>query len=317
MKNLGQIPLLAAGLLLATASGSKALLIHGETVAENHRFVFGYPSGPLPNLSPQFVGAGLDLSGVGWSANSSQSVTMIDDRHFVYAAHYEPVGNLLNFYSPIQAAVVSYEIDIAWSVTLEAPTSSLNLASDLAVGRLVGPLDPADEIDFYPVLALPAEADYPGLDLLVYGWQAKLGRDTFDAFQPINLYWDAGTPLDPADDVLNSGSGSDTIPETYAFRFVQGAGDGEVLIQHGDSGSPTFALWNGQLALVGVHSAVSANVSYDVFLPAYLDQIAATGAAVATVPEPGTAGAVVAGLVFLSGRRRCGVAARSFSIADL
>ncbi len=279
---------LAGGFLLPQAS--IALIINGENAEDNYRFESGYPGAPVPNTSPNFFAAGYDLSGVGWGTDSTQSFTMISDQYFVFATHYQPPNSSIFFYSPADNAVVSYTIDTTFSLAMEYPLQAPgdHLKSDLSIGRLTTPIDPGDAIAFYPVLDLPTSGDYVGLDLLVYGWSAAVGTGVIGALGTENLYWNAGTPAVASDDVLNTGTNFDLLDDTILMAFTQGAGAGEALLQLGDSGSPSFVAWNGSLALVGVHSAVSGSTNLDAFIPAYLEQISGAGIPVSTVPEPST-----------------------------
>lgn len=294
----------AGGFLVPLAS--HALVINGENAEDNYRFESGYPGSPVPNTSPNFVAAGYDLSGVGWGSNSSQSFTMISDQYFVFATHYPPPNSSIFFYSPADNAVVSYTIDTTFSLALEYPLQDTgdHLKSDLSIGRLTTAIDPSDDIAFYPILDLPTVGDYAGQDLLVYGWSAAVGTGVIDEFGGVNLYWDATTPDDASDDVLNTETNFDALDDTFVMTFVQGAGAGEALLQGGDSGSPSFVVWNGSLALVGVHSAVSGSTNLDAFIPAYLSQLADEGIPITTVPEPTTLLLLgCAGFVTLAARR--------------
>ena len=95
---------------LLTATMASALTIVGYDSATNDRFSSGYPGNPVVNSSVSFLGAGYDLSGVGWNpANVTQSFAMISDQYFVYSNHYGP-GSTLDFYSPTQGTVVSYAV---------------------------------------------------------------------------------------------------------------------------------------------------------------------------------------------------------------
>ena len=82
---------------------------------------------------------------------------------------------------------------------------------------------------------------------------------------------------------------------------------GEALLQGGDSGSPTFVEWHGQLALVGTHSAVGSgggvSYSFDNFIPLHLAQMDALGIDFTTVPEPSRALLLLLGACALLRRR--------------
>jgi hypothetical protein len=292
------------GVLLAPLA-AEALIVNDENADANYRFEAGtYPGSPVPNDSPSYIAAGYDLSGVGWGSNSTQSFTMINDQYFVYATHYPPPSSTMNFYSPTNG-LVTYTIDTTFNLALEYPFAEdgNHLKSDLSIGRLTTNLDPADNIAFYPILDLPTGNDYLGQDLLVYGWSAAVGTGTIDGLGSVNLYWDANTPDDPADDVLNTETNFDNLADTFVMSFTQGAAPGEALLQLGDSGSPSFVIWNGSLALVGVHSAVDGLTSYDSFLPAYLNVLETAGIAFTTVPEPSVTGLMGAAVFFMASRR--------------
>lgn len=289
---------------LLLGSSVQALIINGENAIDNYRFVSGYPGSPVPNTDPNFFGYGYDLSGVGWNPSSSnRSYTMISDEYFLFATHYPP-GSQVSFYSPVNG-VVTYAVDSTFYLEYPQQVAPNHLKSDLAVGRLQISLNPADGLTWYPILDLPTIADYLGLNLLVYGWSAAIGTGVIDEIGTINLYKDNGTPTISSDDSI----GSDAFQDTIAMVFIQGANPGEALLESGDSGSPSFVVWNGELALVGTHSAVSDppdKINFDTFIPAYLNALYTAGVDFTTVPEPGSALLVLTGglIVCLMGRKR-------------
>jgi hypothetical protein len=90
---------LSAGIAAVPAH---AILINGEgpdnVTGIYDRFMLGtYPGAPVAN--PTFIGAGLDLSGIGWvSANPRQSITLVSSQYFVGATHLMPgAGTMLQF----------------------------------------------------------------------------------------------------------------------------------------------------------------------------------------------------------------------------
>ncbi|MFA7345627.1 MAG: PEP-CTERM sorting domain-containing protein [Terrimicrobiaceae bacterium] len=294
--------------LLALSPLANALVINGENAPDNYRFSSGYPLTPVPNNSSSFVAAGFDLSGVGWGTDAKRSYTMISDRYFVFATHYPPTDNDMYFFSPTNGRV-HYSIDSAFSLTLEYPFASPgnHLMTDLSVGRLTTAINAADNITSYPILNL-SPANYVGLNLLVYGWDAAVGTGVIGELGQGNLYWDNNTPANAADDILKTDTNFDNLNDTYVMTFTQGAGAGEALLQGGDSGSPTFVPWNGSLALVGTHSAVNGSTSYDTFLPAYMQSLDNQGIPFNTVPEPSSCFLIFAGLGGVAfARRKFGV----------
>lgn len=260
---------LLATLLLLAATPAGALTIVGHDPDVNDRFDSGYPSTPVPNSSLSFLGSGFDLSGVGWNPDlATQSFAMISDQYFVYSNHYAP-GSTMNFYSPATGSVVSYGVSgTSYHFTYNGQTS------DFAIGMLTTPVNPADGIAFYPILDLAQATDYLGLDVLIYGHGGsgpRLGANTADLVLPYNF---------------PGGTGHDSYGIGYSYNSGQ---TGDSLFEGGDSSSPTFALWHGQLALVGTHSAVatldSKQYSLDNLIAIYTDQMTDQGITFTAVPE--------------------------------
>ena len=274
-------------LTLLTATMASALTIVGYDSATNDRFSSGYPGNPVVNNSVSFLGAGYDLSGVGWNpANVTQSFAMISDQYFVYSNHYGP-GSTLDFYSPTQGTVVSYDVSAtSYHFTFNGQTS------DFAVGKLSSALNPADGIASYPVLDLPTIQDYTGLPVLIYGHggsSPRLGANVVDAYGSYDL-------------------NGDTIADNYGIGYSYHSNQpGDSLFEGGDSSSPTFVPWHGSLALLGTHSGTttigSTPYSIDTFMPIYLDQVFAQGIDFSVVPEPSRALLLLFGACALLRRR--------------
>lgn len=287
-------------LLLACAS-AQALTIVGYNANTNNRFASGYPTAPVQNSSGSFIGAGMDWSGVGWDTGlSTRSIAMISDQYFVYASHYA-TGNTIQFLSPKllaanpgnpAAAVVSYTVQSR--TQLVSPISGM--AGDFSIGKLTTPLNPAHGIAPYPILELDSLSAYIDLPVLMYGHNdlttnsTIIGTNTISAFYHYNLH------------------GGDSINDTFAAGYTfEPASPGDSLFEGGDSGSPTFAFYQGRLALVGTHSAI-ANISgtqwsFDNFIPVYLDQLAQLNVAFTTVPEPSRMLLLMLGVLSLIRRR--------------
>jgi hypothetical protein len=250
-----------------------ALNINGYSSALYDRFSSGYASSPVANTNSSFVGVGLDFSGVGWNPLvTSQSFVMIDDRHFLLATHYTPQlsSTSIDFFS-LTNGVVQYAIDPNGYTTIMVNGKQ----TDLSVGTLAVPLKSADHITTYAILNLPSSSDYLGLSLYVYGHSDSGGSS------PV-----IGTNTLDQVGVLGQ------ITNTVAFDFIQGSGSGKAFGQSGDSGSPTFTVVNGQLALLGIHSNIGTNpkATYDVFVPNYLSAFSQNGITYATVvPKPAVA----------------------------
>jgi hypothetical protein len=287
--------------LMLTCASAQALTIVGYDAGTNNRFASGYPTAPVPNSSLSFIGAGMDWSGVGWDAGlSTRSVAMISDQYFVFASHYTP-GSTIQFLSPTllaanpgnpAAAVVSYTVQS--TTRLVSPISGM--PGDFSIGRLATPLNAGHGIAAYPVLAFDSLTDYVGLQVLMYGHNDTttnstiIGTNTISAFYHYDLY------------------GGDGINDTFAAGYTfEPASPGDSQFESGDSGSPTFAFYQGRLALVGTHSAIATisgtQWSFDNFIPVYLDQLQALNVAFTTVPEPSRMLLMIAGLFALLRRR--------------
>lgn len=279
-------PLIVPALLLLTATAASALTIVGYDPAVNNRFDSGYPTTPVENSSLSFLGNGFDLSGVGWNPGlTTQSFAMISDQYFVYSNHYAPSGTM-NFLNS-SGQVVSYGVSsTVYRFTYNGQTS------DFAIGKLTTPLNPADGIASYPILDLTQTSDYLGLDVLIYGRGSsgpRLGANVADLVLPYALF--------------SSEENNYGIAYSYNSSLA-----GDSLFESGDSSSPTFVNWNGQLALVGVHSAAGTigptTYSIDNLIAAYTDQMTTQGIAFSAVPEPARSVLMLLGTCACALRRR-------------
>src|SRR5207237_339776 len=117
------------------------------------------------------------------------------------------------------------------------------------------------------------------------------GTNTFDAVVPFDL---SGTPAPDAQMISFSDSGTPI---------------GEAFLIPGDSGSPSFVVVDGQLALVGAHTATDfvdgVPTSFDSFVPDYLASFDAHSVNYRVVPEPSSAALLVLSLGATAARRRC------------
>lgn len=273
--------------ILLTATLARALTIVGYDSATNDRFSSGYPDNPVANTSVSFLGAGYDLSGVGWNPNDiTQSFAMISDQYFVYSSHSGP-GSTLDFYSPTLGTVVSYGVSATtYHFTYNGQTS------DFAVGMLTSALNPADGIASYAILDLPTIDNYTGLPVLIYGHGGSspvLGANVVDAYGDYDF-------------------NDDAIADNYGIGYSYHSNQpGDSMFEGGDSSSPTFAVVNGSLVLLGTHSGTTTvggiPYSIDTFAPTYFDQMTAQGIDFAAVPEPARGVLLLLGACALLRRR--------------
>ena len=264
---------------------ARAISINGEgpdsVTGIYDRFIVGtYPGTPVAN--PTFIGASLDLSGIGWAASTpTQSITLVSPQYFLGASHFLPAtGSTLRFFgtdhSLYSATVDSYH-------TLTYTGSSGAQASDLTLGRLTFALSAAVSPMpiFYPGptdISTPSSFDqYAGVTLLNYGFTARMGVNALDGFSEYGF----GAPK-----------------TNIGLIYSQGTGAGETLLESGDSGSPSLGYRDGSYGLIGTHSGVDTahSISVDAFVgyTPYVNQINAILATdgqsltFSGVPEPGT-----------------------------
>lgn len=245
------------------------------------RFVVGtYPGAPVAN--PSFIGAALDLSGIGWlDTNPTRSITLVSPQYFVAASHYlTGIGSTFQFEGTddlLHSATVASYHTLTYTGTAGAQSS------DLTLGRFTTAL-PASVTPmpiFYQGatdISVPSSFDaYAGVSLFNYGRTARMGTNVLDDFSEFSF----GSP------VTNIG-----------LFYTQGAGAGETLLEGGDSGSPTLAYQDGVYGLIGTHSGVvpALSLSADAFVAytPYVNQINAVLAldnqslTFVSTPEPGT-----------------------------
>lgn len=284
MRLASQLPALIAFAVFLAAPGADALVIAGYNAAAHERFSSGFASSPTPNAGGSFIGAGLDWSGVGWGfTEPTRGFAMISDQYFAFAGHWPPwaAGNQVSFYSPLLSSVVTFTVDtgFGWS---PAAFSAGQPQPDLRIGRLAAPIPSTMGIVNYPILDLPALGNYLGLQALLYGRGAsgsaspRIGANHIEGFAYYDLWGDS----------VNDNFG--------ALFFHDSSPTGEARVEPGDSGSPTFVLVDGRLALVGTHAALgdtgSQYFTVDNFIPVFLDQMQSAGIPFLTItPEPGRA----------------------------
>lgn len=128
--------------------------------------------------------------------------------------------------------------------------------------------------------------------IFVYGKANRVGMNNIDSIYSLSY------------------GGSVTEVMEYDFDNPGGQGADEAYLISGDSGAPSFALWNNQLALVGTHyynsgaPGENGDVCGDSFVPYYISALnsAMVGEQLWVVPEPST-------IVMLAGAAGLGLAA--------
>ena len=292
----------AAGDIVGYVAGSQA------SIDRYDRFPSGIGS-PTPNTAAGFVGAGLDLSGIGWmTGNPTFAVSLLAAvptnnpaapavGRYVIGANHVGLPATVTF-ADNQGVTHSY------SVVATQRLTTGGVASDLIVGRLAADVPTADGIRPLPLADVTA-ASVVGLNALAYGQKDSYGTNR----RQLGLATLTGT------EVIDYG-GSDPSPtETAKWDRIPGQ-PGSVQLVGGDSGGPLIARGlNGETALVGVHNAIDGVTSYSSFVPRaeYVTQLNAfmgvDGYRVLFAPVPEPAGLLAVGLFgcwVVRDRRRVG-----------
>jgi hypothetical protein len=177
-----------------------------------------------------FIGASLDFSGV---SSGPPWATMISPQYFITAYHLPAADqSTLVFHEGNDASsgVHTYSVDTNFHFT----TTFGGQPSDVYLGRLTAPMSAADQIAFYPVLSLPHFSNYVGMTVYNYGKPNRLGRNVVSRIEPY-------------------AEGGENQVGMFFDYDVPGLGEDETYLISGDSGGPSFAIVNGELALLGEH----------------------------------------------------------------
>ena len=228
-----------------------------------HERIRNFPGNP--SLNPTFLNPGgnlanlPDLTGVGWNTSDTvQQFTLVSPRHFVGANHFRPnVGSVVRFLAR-DNTLHDYTVAATYGIPNDDGTTS-----DVFLGELTTDVAVTTGIRPLPYLNLLAENAYAGEPLVVLGQPARGGRGTIAQVS------------DFGGDAITSGSGIKTRAFTFTYGPLGSADDARAEV--GDSGSPSFAIRSGQLALVGTHTAVltafGTTTTYDTLVPHYASRL--------------------------------------------
>lgn len=242
---------------------SHALQISEYSPEVHDRFSSGFPAQPVPNSSPNFVGAGLDWSGVAWStqthaASSYKGLALLSPKHFLTAQHYEyPNFNeattgvrILDNTGQVQVSQGVQEIrNLNQGLVI---TNYTNTAHDLAVGVLESQFISPENIFRMGVLDLHSTStgnslsNYKGLLSILYGRSSTTNGSPRAVEEAVDL-------------AAEFNSDSTQIAICTARTNVQ--------LQAGDSSSPFLSIWQNpdgtpELSLLATHSTIYLNYNY-------------------------------------------------------
>ena len=295
---------LAATLFVATLAGSE--IDSGVDPLRHYRFLSGFDTG-APTSNAGVLGGGLDLSGVGWSLGDTRlNVALLSPKHFAIAGHVlRPGGEKIAF---LNADGMLKQYTIAGAGTSGYTIGHYNgFASDVAIGELVETVATADHLKIYSTLkAGPLPATFPADPATDPTLSFYMGKSVVALGQN-----EAGNPRGgkvSRDTILSATTYSFAGPPSsvgYAWQSSPTTPDSGRLVG-GDSGSPAFLQYGGELYFLGSNSGISdpaGPMQFNVggLLPWYVDDfnasIAGTGFQLSVftpVPEPGSMGLVFA-----------------------
>ena len=264
-----------------------ALAASGNTVIRNYqpmrhdRFYTGNDKA--------FVGDPYDFSGVGFTG--TYWATLISDCYFISATHHHAALNdSVTFWETNNQSGPSHTYSVLGGQQIGG--------TDLWVGWLNTAVD--SSIARYSVLDLPTYPDYSGLTLYNYGLTHRVGRNVLDDYGFLTVAPSTGFVM-----------GYD-----YDNNDTPSVGGDETFLQGGDSGAPSFTVFDGKLTALGIHWAITdafpgtdeGESSYDTFVPTYIGALngvlADKGQSVSVVPEPSAALFVLLGATGLACRHR-------------
>ncbi len=307
-----RLTLVTAFVSAIVAPSARAGVIAGFDPVRNNRFLDFSTNTTNPTENPNFFLSAYDFSGVGWftpglTVGTGLHVTMIDDRHFIGAAHVAQIapGATLFFRS---AGPNPTTLTRVVSSIQQVPNAN-NTSSDVLLGTLAVPFTPADRIASYAIPSSLVTSTYNNQQIFNYDQNGSLGRNNIGGSSilgPSNGFAPYGTG-----NFANTGNtryfiyDDDTGFNDDAFPgYVPPLDRDEFHVVGGDSGSPSFLPVGNTLQLVGSHYALfsngsNINISVDSFLPDYRDRILAL-----TVPEPSSLALIVGASVAFWARRR-------------
>lgn len=251
---------LMTSLLLIPTISHGTMIVRNFEPARHNRFYTG--------SDKNFVGEAYDFSGVGIN-NLGHWATLITDNAFLSSTHYHPgTGETVTFHASNDLATPGYTYTVTGGVRIAT--------TDLWLGWFDTSVTVDASIERYSVPMRPSAYDYLGLMLYNYGASHRVGLNVLDELG-----------------ILSLGSSTGLVSwYDYDNNDIPSVGGDETMLQSGDSGAPSFTVFNSSLTLLGIHWALTRipEGSLDTFIPEYFDEInsalAARGQTLSFVPLP-------------------------------
>ncbi len=220
---------------------ARAITINGFTTTANNRWA-ATPTDPItgpftPNTNPGFVGLNYDFSGVGWQSSSTSykdlSVTLVSPKHFAAAKHVEfTYTNQTYTFANAANTLVSRSIGSTFNY---ADIVNPGFFPEIRVVKLDANFTPSDQVKVYRMLDVGDLSNIPGYPAVLLGhdgsssnYQRRIGLSTVLSIAP------------EGNEIIYFNKNS--VATNYATAYVTG-----------DSGSPSFVVYEGQLHFVGCH----------------------------------------------------------------
>ena len=248
-----------------------ALDIAGYSATVNDRFTSGFPTSPVPNADPSFIGAAYDWSGVAWNTGTSvpspgfyKGFATLSPRHALVARHFVSLDQDVRILARDGAVLTQPQT----GVTNLGYGLIIGGQYDLAIATLAAPITAPANMARYAVLDLFSSSSsttysvYNNLPLLAYG-----RGDTTTA-----------SPRIGAATVFSAQLATGTDPNTPVILTARSGTTPSVQLVVGDSGSPLLHGWTNpdgaaELTLLGLNSAITNDNLYNV-----MSMLAAPGA---------------------------------------
>ncbi|AOS84922.1 hypothetical protein BIU88_12755 [Chlorobaculum limnaeum] len=240
MKEFLPSALLALMLSLPTVCRGE-MIVRDYAPARHERFYQGSGN--------DFVGKRYDFSGIGLGS-SGHWATLVSANCFLSANHLHPaVGETVTFWATNRLTEARFTCTVTGGVRIGT--------SDLWIGWFDKAVDAS--IARYPIPLQPLLNRYVGLELFNYGMRHRVGRNVLEVIATYS----------------HGGATGITAGYDYDNNDTPAVGGDETFLRVGDSGAPSFAVFNSRLALIGIHWSVTRNPdsSIDTFVPEYFDEI--------------------------------------------